>query len=316
MDSPKGLSCESHIDVGQLTVCCDRPSDLQRELSGLIEGTGLWVFRGQRDAAWCLTPSIERISTKPDIRLTEQKSLAEFRRKAHLFTSRTLPDDSDELSWLSLMRHHGVPTRLLDWTYSPFVALYFALWQEAAAQESAVWALDLRGLQRHIPDDLNLVEALINDPGWSKPELPGASLQDLLNFSAFPKYYGLVSHSVAFQSSLLDVPLTVPVLPRLESTRLSMQSGLFLVNLNYCMSSCASLLRMFNTSEVGAYVRKICFARAHRHEVLRYLEKLNIHGSSLFGDLDGLGHFVRIRREAYPVNFSDPFAELGGEQDS
>jgi hypothetical protein len=47
----------------------------------------------------------------------------------------------DELEWLGLMQHHGAPTRLLDFTWSPFVAAFFAL--EKATEDAAVWAINL-----------------------------------------------------------------------------------------------------------------------------------------------------------------------------
>ena len=52
------------------------------------------------------------------------------------------------VEFLSAMRHFGVPSRLLDWTYSPYVALYSALEEQSEKKFAAVWALDIGALQR------------------------------------------------------------------------------------------------------------------------------------------------------------------------
>lgn len=63
-----------------------------------------------------------------------------FKRKAHLYLER-VPEDWDDFQWLSLIQHYGGPTRLLDFTWSPYVAAYFAL--ELAQGDSAVFAVDV-----------------------------------------------------------------------------------------------------------------------------------------------------------------------------
>jgi hypothetical protein len=54
----------------------------------------------------------------------ESGLLRRFKRQAHHYISNP-PEENDPLEWLALMQHYGAPTRLLDWTYSFFVALYF-----------------------------------------------------------------------------------------------------------------------------------------------------------------------------------------------
>jgi hypothetical protein len=68
-----------------------------------------------------------------------------FKRKAHLFLPNP-PSEDDSFEWLSIMQHHGTPTRLLDFTWSPHVAAFFAL--EAATDTAAIWALFPPGLSR------------------------------------------------------------------------------------------------------------------------------------------------------------------------
>ncbi len=69
----------------------------------------------------------------------EQRLLREFQRKYHHY-SQHIPESKNTLEWFSLMQHHGAPTRLLDFTYSFYVAAYFAL--EKAERDCAVWAIN------------------------------------------------------------------------------------------------------------------------------------------------------------------------------
>jgi hypothetical protein len=104
-----------------------------------------WAFRGQGDARWPLYSSISRYLLEHRVdpgawAEQEERILRIFRRKAHLYLAH-VPAETDAFQWLALMQHHGAPTRLLDFTWSPFVAAFFAL--ERATAPAAVWALCL-----------------------------------------------------------------------------------------------------------------------------------------------------------------------------
>jgi hypothetical protein len=108
-----------------------------------------WVFRGQACKSWGLKSKIEILRERFDtewgkLPLYEQNLVREFRRRAHIYYP-DVPREDDEIEWLALLRHHGGPTRLLDFTYSPFVATHFAL--ENADNDSAVWAVDIKWFQ-------------------------------------------------------------------------------------------------------------------------------------------------------------------------
>lgn len=100
-----------------------------------------WLFRGHSDVDWDLKTSLERAAGRCAIEISEYETqiTREFKRHAHTFLNR-VPNDIDTLEWLSIMQHYGAPTRLLDFTRSLWIAIFFAL--EQADKNFCVWAVD------------------------------------------------------------------------------------------------------------------------------------------------------------------------------
>lgn len=107
-------------------------------------------FRGLSDSGYDLKTSLMRLGGKyPKL---EAHLLRNFRKYAEL-------DDADEhfsdWKWLSLAQHHGVATRLLDWTFSPFVALHFATANLAKSETNGVvWCINFRKCAEQLPRKL------------------------------------------------------------------------------------------------------------------------------------------------------------------
>ncbi|MFL5813463.1 MAG: FRG domain-containing protein [Bdellovibrionia bacterium] len=110
--------------------------------SSEYRATDIW-FRGVKSCDFGLIPSIHRDRELWD---SEEQIINEFFLFSRPFI-KTVPKDGYE--WLSLMQHHGVPTRLLDWSQSCLIALYFAIsdWDPAKPTTPCVWILD--------PEELN-----------------------------------------------------------------------------------------------------------------------------------------------------------------
>lgn len=116
-------------------------SDLLKQVSGSSAGGRRW-FRGHSNDRWPLVSGIARNS---EHQKNEVAMLTEFKRDA---ASRTSLSPLGPWEWIALAQHYGLPTRLLDWTEHPLVALYFACsGKEEMSADGRIFELS--------PEDLN-----------------------------------------------------------------------------------------------------------------------------------------------------------------
>ena len=115
--------------------------DFVEDVSGRADGS--WIFRGEGDRGWELRPKVGR----PDVcgpagyRPADERTLFDnFRREAPRYEDGvgfTLMD------WLAVAQHHGLPTRLMDWTTNPLTAAWFAVANEANATNGRIHMIQL-----------------------------------------------------------------------------------------------------------------------------------------------------------------------------
>jgi len=120
-------------------------------------------FRGHNKIYNELTPTIFRkeyrdsmVPYGPNI---EAFFIDSFKRGAPVLESK-LPSWHEHIDWLLLMQHHGAPTRLLDWTQSAIIALYFVV-SECSSDDGELWAM--------LPDELNKYSDLKDVPTLADP---------------------------------------------------------------------------------------------------------------------------------------------------
>ena len=104
--------------------------NLEEEKS--LNGDKEWIYRGQPDSRWRLRSTLERAFEdfkvqEGDMAYIETRILMDFQRSCHVYAPAAVPEKEDIMAWYALMRHYGAPTRMLDFTYSLFIAAYFAL---------------------------------------------------------------------------------------------------------------------------------------------------------------------------------------------
>ncbi len=149
-----------------------------------------WVFRGTSNYAYAPLSKLERVLQnsgfpKGQWRALEDKSLGFFKEHARAFLENP-PADDDLIAWLSLMQHYGAPTRLTDWTFSPFVAIYFA-YESVASDEgdAALWMLNAAACRKLIGssypferDHFGVSTATLTEDGVEKKSYPFRDVTD------------------------------------------------------------------------------------------------------------------------------------------
>lgn len=123
------------------------------------------IYRGQADVEWDLTPSAFR---EMGTGFTHTEHLQDWKWRAARFAE---PLPRDDVEWLILAQHYGIPTPLLDWTMSPLVALFFACGQaDEADVDGCVWWINRRDF--FDPHDTALIHVF--SPGTDRPVLINA----------------------------------------------------------------------------------------------------------------------------------------------
>ena len=216
-------------------------------------------FRGHGNASWSLEPGWYRASSS--IRsigaeyYNEATLLENFRLRAPTYLER-LPGTDWE--WLFLMQHYGLRTRLLDWTESSLIALYFAMRDNAGDVDSAVWAMNPWWLNRQTFGQYVLFPA--DDPR-AKEHAPLRPEQELKG----------------------KLPLAIT--PIHSSQRIAAQRGVFTIHGN----ERAALDRLARRKgEDRPYLRRMVIPSAHVATVHRELAISGISESLIFPELSGL----------------------------
>lgn len=94
-----------------------------------------WIFRGQSNPEWLLVPKTGRPQYSNQ-HTTDLAFFDDWKRRAVEYVSVTPKDDWD---WFAVAQHHGLATRLLDWTFNPLAATFFAV-NEKIDSDGVVYA--------------------------------------------------------------------------------------------------------------------------------------------------------------------------------
>src|SRR5262245_48687197 len=220
-----------------------------------------WAFRGHRDASAPLFSLLSRYFMSFNVdprawREQEERILRIFKRKSVHFLD-IVPDREDDFEWLALMQDHGAPTRLLDFSWSPYVAAFFAL--HNTTHEGVIWACNPVEIRKEREVDL---------------DVPGN----------FRKHFLSNKNSFAWLGE-----------PHAMNRRLIAQSGTFLVP-GILHESIEEILLNYPNPE-NTLIKIIVPADKVRIKGMRELYRMNITQATLFPDLDGLARSLAYELE-------------------
>ncbi len=221
-------------------------------------------FRGHGNASWSLEPGWYRRSNS--VRgvgaeyYNEATVLENFRLRAPIYLERIPTTDWE---WLFLMQHYGLRTRLLDWTESCLIALYFAVRDNTGDVDAAVWAMNPWWLNRQTFGEYALFPA--DDPR-------------------------VMEHAPLRPRQELRGKLPLAITPIHASQRIAAQRGVFTIHGN----EEAALDRLARRrGKALPCLRKMVIASAHVPTIRRELAISGISESLVFPELSGLCREIR-----------------------
>ena len=221
-------------------------------------------FRGQSNIEWDLEPGWYRQAApgrkKGDAWYSEHNLLLEFKLRA----PRYLPaQPATDWHWLFVMQHYGLPTRLLDWTESALLGLYFAIRENRQDTDAAVWVLNPWWL---------------NHRSLQRREIPLAG--DLL----------LAPWAPLSERGRLEGILPVAIRPVHGTDRIATQKGFFTVH-----GKQRGALRTLSTLSVdnGPGLHLLRIPADTIVDIQRQLAIAGVTETSVFQELDGLGREIK-----------------------
>ena len=222
-----------------------------------------FIYRGLSDIAYELQTSLIRLGGPYES--LEFHLLRNFKKYA--FNPQI--SRNTDWDWLALAQHHGLPTRLLDWTYSPFAALHFATANIENYQiDGVIWALKYEGLGDYLPQRLRTKLESVGSNSFTTGMLD----------SVYDNVQELTSESEEF---------VVPFEPPSLDARIVNQYAVFTF-----MSSPTALLNDWLEDKSEMYFR-IRIPAEMKWEIRDKLDQLNINERVLFPGYEGLSKWLK-----------------------
>jgi len=242
-----------------------------------------FIYRGHADSSWKLESTLERtIGEKWSSELArkfEDHYLNLFKSKYHIYNGHE-HEPKSKLAWLSVMQHYGAPTRLIDFTESPYVALYFALeaYNPLLRNDLAIYAIDYNSIM-----DESLAFISKRDSSFKKTRHEIIGKQDEL----FDDVVDRFSYEVVWITEPLEL-----------NARIDRQSGTFLIS-----GDKEKRIEDLLARDMYKNVRVLKFIVPHHmyENIYALLRKMNINAKTIYGDLGGLAKSIKMDMQVHAI---------------
>jgi hypothetical protein len=177
--------------------------------------------------------------------------------------------NNTDWDWLALAQHHGLPTRLMDWTYSPYVALHFATASiEKYNMDGVIWGLKYEALVEYLPEKLKNKLAEVGSNSFTTEML----------HSVYAKLGDLSENQNEF---------VIPLEPPSLDSRIINQYALFTL-----MSNAKSILNEWLEDKPDLYFR-VKIPHHLKWEIRDKLDQVNINERVIFPGYEGLSKWLK-----------------------
>jgi len=244
-----------------------------------------WIYRGQANASWDLSSSLERSSMTEIEHNIEEVFITEYKKAISSFPDYSGTPETN-LEWLSLLQHHGTPTRLIDFTHSPYIAAYFAFQEEAIdkSEPVAIWCVNrirfYQGALYYLKKNFDVLAYI--------------DRRYLFSESTFEEL---------FRRAGLDC--VMPFDPANANQRQLIQQSVFLAAMNPEKRFIDQLA--FLDYQEKPVVTKLTIPGSERKIALRDLMKMNITHATLFPGIDGFARSLNLKYSTLAT-----LGEIGG----
>jgi hypothetical protein len=263
-------------------------SELQEELfrdswnDSISRFRSPFVFRGLSDKSYHLQTTLMRLGG-PYVQL-ERHLLRNFRK----YGQSNFGEIRSFWHLISLAQHHGLPTRLLDWTYSPYVALHFATANhEKFDIDGAIWVVNFEGTHTHLPPQLAGPLGAEGAQAFTVELLTSLGERKNGAHAADPSFHEIVERLYEFDSLKTDGEFLLLFEPPSIDIRIVNQSALFSI-----MPNPEREINHWLTARPELY-RRIIIPAELKWECRDKIDECNITERVLFPGLDGLGSWLR-----------------------
>lgn len=270
-----------------------------------------FVFRGQGNADWGLNTSLARMveghhpnfidKTMPAF--YEQRMMEEFQWKYPIYEKSHIPGPEESIEWLSLMQHYGSPTRMLDFSYSMYVAMFMAI-DGSFYPKSAIWALNKsviseRVVEKYCAENNTDVVAVADLDRYTYNEAMSAINNRFVGSKEKPELFLYATR------------------PQMSNERINRQQGLFVIPSSIEVGFGEILKNYYNDSfhvtmgfddvvrmsadHYGQHtvsVLKIEIPKNLKYGISNVLRQMNITSETMYPGLDGLARSMSCLRDA------------------